>query len=455
MRSLSRRTMLETLGLGGALVPLVGLGSSAAAGATGTAKRMVIITTTNGVAPEHFFPPAPGSLADLAATRILAPLAPYRDRTIVIRGVGNAICEAQSALDGHDSNLSLLTGVPRLEGATSRSASGISVDQFLADHLAERDGPTAFHDLSVAVMPNGHLQMNKISFTGPDQPVPTDDDPYNVFTRLFGGGDLAQAERLRRQRRSVLDATYPRVAALRDRVGVGDRPRIDAHLQAIRDIERQLEVPACIAPEMPLAGDGSRWSWTSPALIEIATVAQIDLIAAALGCGATRIATFPLMSGGGEAPYPFLGVPGSERTHHDLGHNADNVADPGARETLVQYDTWHARMIARLCDKLDSIPEPEGGTMLDTTIVAWVQQMTTQHEATSIPIVMIGGAGGYLRTGQYVDYTMAGAQPLQRWLLTLCHAMGADVPSFGASQIHARDHTFELVNDVPLLEIIS
>jgi hypothetical protein len=57
-----------------------------------------------------------------------------------------------------------------------------------------------------------------------------------------------------------------------------------------------------------------------------------------------------------------------------------------------------------LASKLD-VDDGTGSTYLDSTLIHWSQEcgMDT-HGSDSIPIVTMGGAGGYFKTGNFVDY---------------------------------------------------
>src|SRR4029453_8594499 len=90
-------------------------------------------------------------------------------------------------------------------------------------------------------------------------PRPPAKTPSAPRVRFLAGGDPAgpadpRAERLRRQRASVLDFLQQELAAVRTPVGRDDRARIYPHLEWVRAPERRLQPaaagagPACAAP---------------------------------------------------------------------------------------------------------------------------------------------------------------------------------------------------------------
>lgn len=87
--------------------------------------------------------------------------------------------------------------------------------------------------------------------------------------------------------------------------------------------------------------------------------------------------------------------------HHDAVGGSSGAADKQA---------WFLQRMARLAKKLDAVTDPfdqNGATLLDNSIVFWTNELaswTAAHSVTSLPAVTFGSGGGYLRTGQYIDY---------------------------------------------------
>ncbi len=74
---------------------------------------------------------------------------------------------------------------------------------------------------------------------------------------------------------------------------------------------------------------------------------------------------------------------------------------------------------------------PEGdGTVLDNTVVLWCNELSDGrfHTHQNMPWLLAGSAGGYFRTGRYMQYANKSHNDL---LLSLCHAMGVEDETFG------------------------
>ncbi|HWL10128.1 MAG TPA: DUF1552 domain-containing protein, partial [Planctomicrobium sp.] len=86
----TRREFLRQFGLSAAAFPFIcNLPSLGFENAAGRKKRLVIMFSPNGVVRKNFWPDEAGELT--AFKEILAPLDPYKDRTLVLNGVSDQI----------------------------------------------------------------------------------------------------------------------------------------------------------------------------------------------------------------------------------------------------------------------------------------------------------------------------------------------------------------------------
>jgi hypothetical protein len=153
---------------------------------------------------------------------------------------------------------------------------------------------------------------------------------------------------------------------------------------------------------------------------------QMDLMLLAQTCGMTRVSTFMFANADSWQYYPWLGV---NEEHHELSHAGD--ADTATTEKLVKINVWHSEQFKYMLDALAAVQEPDGSTMLDSSLVLWGNELGAgnSHSYKNIPWVLAGGAGGYLRTGRQLNYK---DQPHNNLLVSVCNAMGFDdVKTFG------------------------
>ena len=428
---LSRRRFLGTAGAAAATLPLL-RAMPTAAGPMVYPKRLIIVFTANGTIHGSWTPT--GSETAWSLSPILAPLERHKSRLLVLDGV-NVQSGFNGPGDDHQRGMGhLLTGTELLAGdefpgcggecAGSGWGGGISVDQFIADRVGNA---TPLRSLELGVQSGSYGSIwNRMAYRSADQPIPPEDSPYRAFERLFADftTDTTELDRLREQRRSVIDTVYGDFTSLRGRLGSDDRQKLDAHLEAVRDIERRLGNrgglgASCAVPDlggMINVDDNDNF----PAVGRL----QMDLLTMALACDLTRVVSLQWSGAVSQTRHSWLGI---GEGHHDLSHEGDSNAM--TQDKLVQINTWYAEQFAYLLDRLSGVPEGDG-TMLDHSIVVWGNELGkgNEHSHTLVPFVLAGSADNYFRTGRLLRYEGAAHSNL---LVSLCNAMGVETSSFG------------------------
>ncbi len=434
--SVNRRGFIQALGLGAAAAQVPYWRSARAQAEPGAPLRCIFISTHNGFPSQRWAPT--GGEYDFALSSILQPLAPFRDKLQIIRGL-NMDCALDSLGGGHQNGTAgMLTGRALLPGTfcggnncnqQSGFGGGQSVDQYIASRIA---GDLAVPSLQLGVRVRGSNNRHAISYAGPESPMFPENDPLAAFQRIFGAQDLSQGQlsRIQRERRSILDFVTGDLNALHNRLGAADGEQVSRHLSAVRDLESQLQnlgagLDSCDAPDM-----GS--SFDVNAVVNVPKVAklQMDLLSAGMACDQIRVASLMFAGGTNNQTYNFDGVNVTEG-HHTLSHRGNG--DVAAQEKLVKINTWLADQVAYLLAKLDAVPEGDG-TMLDNTLVFWGNPLSVgnAHSRRNLKYIVAGGAGGYLRTGRYIHLPGRAHNDL---LVSICHAMGlTDVERFGAAE---------------------
>ncbi|WP_437310492.1 DUF1552 domain-containing protein [Sorangium sp. So ce388] len=427
---LDRRTFLR--GAGGLAVALPFLDAmSGSASAVEFPKRFVVFFTGLGTVKKAWQPTGTETAFELG--EILAPLSPYRDKLLVIEGV-----DMESAYNGpgdpHQQGIGqALTGTELQEGTLFPYAcdpaalvgwgGGISVDQLLAARLGQR---TRLASLELGVQVQYANVSSRISYLGPGQPVPPEDDPRAVFDRLFNdlSADPADLARRRALRRRVLGSVMEDYGSLSRQLGGEDRQKLEHHLEAVSEIEKRLDAPgllggACAVPEL-----GERLDVYANDNFPAIGRLQMDLLAMALACDLTRIASIQWSATQAGKVFTWLG---QSDTHHALSHSSPG--HQAKQQQLVDIGRWQAEQLAYLLGKLDAVPEG-AGTLLDNTIVLWCTDISAgqSHSRRDMPYVIAGRAGGALRTGRFLSYA---GDPHNNLLVALCNAMGVDVSTFG------------------------
>ncbi|MEC7949218.1 MAG: DUF1552 domain-containing protein [Myxococcota bacterium] len=441
-RPLSRRAMLR--GVGGAAVSLPFLSAMLRplqSHAQGTLqKRLVVFFTPNGTVPEAWRPV--GSETSFTLPTILAPLAAHQAELIVLDGVDmKSALEHPGGGNPHDVGTGhCLTPWPIVEGASGvgefghywdGSAGGQSFDQYVAERL------TAGHPFDSLVWgveaDNSRAIPARISWKGTFNPVRPMQEPAAAFDRIFGSGGAHSAgpEVSRSQRLFVVDAVLEDFQRLHARVGAEDRLRLDAHVEALFDLEqtiRRLDLGDCLLPERVDAS-------TSAAIGE----ANNAMMAAAARCDLAPVLVHQWGSGQSERIFTELG---QTDDHHALSHQPLSDADAVARLTAI--NRWYAQRFALLLDQLASTEAGDGTSLLDQSVVLWCNELGNgyTHDPSSVPYVLAGRCGGALSTGRYLrPYGRSHGE----LFAAIGQALGLGTESFGMPDVFER----------PLTEILS
>lgn len=416
---LSRRTLLRSAA--GAAIALPWL---EAFGQTAPVKRLVLFFSANGTVYDRWAPTQ--TAAGLQLSPILAPLESLKSKLLVLGNV-DVKSAAFGVGDGHGKGIGhLWTGTEMWgdpSGANVWWAGGPSVDQVAADSIG---GTTPLRSLELGVQVQAAKVWDRMSYRGSAQPLPPELDPRAAFDRLFGsfGGDPLAAQKRRARQKSVLDGVQAELAALQPKVSGDDKVRLDAHLTSVRELERRLDsasIPAvsCLQPSRP-----DPLVLTDPTLFETIGRAQMDLLAMALACDLTRVASLQYSSSTSAVVFRWLGATAD---HHELSHKADD--DLPAQATLEAIHRWYATQFAYLVGRLDALAEGTG-SVLDHALIAWGNELGkgNNHSHTQVPFVLAGGAGGALRTGRFVDAAHAAHNDL---LVSCLNAVGVPATKFG------------------------
>jgi len=426
--SLSRRALLRSLGAAGVLSPFIPLLDREVEAAPGDFPlRLLTLFSANGTIHENWAPT--GGETDFTLSPILSPLEPYRDRMIVLDGLDMS---RDGPGDGHQKGMGILwTGSRLLEGTefegggesgTAGWGGGISVDQHVANEVGN---DTPYRSLEFGVQTKGASVWSRMCYAGENQPLAPEDSPSAMFDRLFADFDVdaSELQRLKAQRQSVIDLVKGDLDSLMIQHGsADDRLKIDAHLESIRAIEQrnQAEVPSCEIPVAPGGVDPG----ANDSFPEVSAL-QSDLIAMALTCDMTRVASLQWSASVSGTRFTWLGI---DEGHHELSHLGDG--DASMVDKITQINTWYAEQVKYLLDVLAAIPEGDG-SVLDNTLVVWGNELSrgNSHGNQPIPFVLLGGGGGQLEMGRYLQYE--GVEH-NRLLVSICHAMGlSDQQTFG------------------------
>ena len=404
-KALPRRTVLRGLGTAMAL-PMLDAMVPALSGISGRAaepvRRLGWVYCPNGMAMDAWMPAAKESL-ELSTT--LSPLAPYRDQTVVVSGLAQGQAEALGDGNGEHTRATAtwLNGIhPReTEGADVRA--GKTADQIAADQLGRTTPLSSLElaidqDFLVGSCDNGYscIYMNTIAWRDETTPLPMQNNPRVVFERLFGdGGSTADRQSEFKKDRSILDAITGDLARLQREVGAGDQARVTQYLEAVRAIERRIQLSEQKDTELPELERPVGIPESYQEHVEL----MFDLTALAYQVDMTRVFTFMLGRELNGRAYPEIGIPDS---HHGLSHHRYDLEKLAQ---LAKINTYHVSLFTHFLDELANTPDGDG-SLLDHSLLMYGASLSdsNKHSHFDLPLLLVGGGAGQLKGGRHLQY---------------------------------------------------
>ena len=380
--------------------------------------RMAILFAGCGFHKQEWWATGEGSSLELG--KVLAPLNDFRDRLTFIRGLYN-----EQALKGniHSSQTgNLLSGAPLSAGGSIRS--GTSVDQVVAQHLGNRTKLPSLVLGCEKANPSVHknysmLYSSHVSWSSPTTPTPLEVYPALAFDQLFK--DTAQ-----RGDKSVLDAILADASDFRRNISRLDQQKLDEYLNSVREVEQRIARagkrgelqgwrPTLTKPNIARPADGY------PQDIVEHMRLMCDILVLAFQTDTTRVCTLKLNNDHGTLRFPHLGV--DYMIHHLLSHSDT--------DDWLKVNQFFLEQMAYIARKLDGIQEGERTALDNSMLMLCSSMLTGHHDASQLPVVMLGRAGGRIRGGQNLDYLGQSDRQMCRLYLTMMDKMGIQLDRFG------------------------
>ncbi len=424
----SRRTFLRGLGVTMALPWMESYNVWGDTPPTGTRPaseapvRLAVLFSGNGFHSKEWWAKGEGKTMELG--KVLAPLTDFRERMLLIRGLYNE--EAQKGNIHSSQTGNLLSGAPLASGGEIRS--GTSIDQLLAQRYGhstkvpslvlgcEKSNPSVHKNYSM-------LYSSHISWSSPTTPTPLEIYPALAFDRLFKD-DVSKGDQ------SVLDAVLTDAKDLRRHISGNDQHKLDEYLESVRDVEQRIERagqkgelqgwrPTLEKPNMARPADGI------PQDIAEHMRLMADILVLGFQTDTTRITTLKLNNDHSSLRFPNLGV--DYMIHHLLSHS--DSAD------WLKVNQFFVEQVAYIARKLEAIQEGPR-TLLDNTMLLYCSSMLNgNHDASQLPVILLGGAGGRIAGGRVLDYKEKPDRQMCRLYLSMMDKMAVRLPKFGdASQ---------------------
>jgi hypothetical protein len=444
-KHLSRRTVLRGLGVTVALPWLDAMTPAFARTASSRKLRLSAIEMVHGSAGATAFglsknmwsPAVVGTGFDLSPGA-LSSLEPFRDYVTIVSNTDVRNAEAFSlpeiGADHFRSSAVFLTQSHPKKTQGSDVFAGTSLDQLYAQHLGA-DTAIPSMQLSIETVDQAGgcaygyscVYTDSISWASPKQPLPMVRDPRAAFDTLFGvGATPAERAAFRRTDKSILDWVTSEVTRLQKDLGTGDRAKLSAYLDEVREVESRIQrVEARNSsgevrelPEAPLG---------VPDSFEEHVKLMLDLQVLAFASDVTRVFSFKMGRDGSARVYPESGVRSAFHPASHHGEREERVTD------FMKINRYHVSMVPYFLKKLKETPDGDSN-LLDNTLIIYGSPMgnSNVHNHKRCPLFLAGRAGGALKGNLHLR--AADGTPMANVFLTLMQDMGMpELKSFGDS----------------------
>ena len=385
--------------------------------------RVGVLFAGNGFHAGHWWAKGSGSKMELG--KVLEPLSEFREKMLLVGGLYN-----EQALKGniHSSQTgNVLSGASLAPGGDI--VSGTSFDQVIARHYGrstrvpslvlgcERSNPGIHKNYSM-------LYSSHISWSSPTTPTPLELYPALAFDRLF-------KNRVQKGEQSVLDAVLGEASRFRRRVSRRDQQKLDEYLNSVREVEQRIEGagrsgelqgwrPTLEKPNIPRPPNGI------PQNIKDHMKLMCDLVVLAFQTDMTRVCTLKLNNDHSYLQFPHLGV---EVGHHELSHSDRGKQSPD----WMKVNHFFMQQYAYIASKLDAIQEGERTALDNSMLMMCSSMMSGIHDATKLPVVILGRGGGKLETGRVLGYHGKPNRKMCSLFLSLMEKCGVRMKAFGDS----------------------
>ena len=421
------------------------------AGAAPSARptRLFIFYVPHGIPLEHYEPLGTGADLDLAGSGIgiLSPFTPYKNNVNVIRGVS-----MNNGANNHAAIRATLTGFS--EG----TANGGPVDSIDAT-IAKALGVTPFvvgarpYTPGAGFSSDSYLVQHGSWVRATEDPTAAADAYFQNFAVPVGSTQVDEAA----FRREALDLSAKELESMQSSLSAlsGETSKLKLHLDALMALKAGGStgggaVSCTTRPTLPAVEAVRGKDVLDQQNFALVLDAHLEAAAHAFVCGTARVITMQNMHVNSDLDMSFTGGPNFPQGHHQpISHSWDAAG----RTTFAQCQQWFYQHLADKLlatlnqpDPLD--PSTPTRTVLDNSLVYITSEVSdgANHNSDTssvwvdgkemkshLPMVMIGGAGGYLKTQQVVEVTRMHTDVLA----TLAAAMGAPVTTIGGQAVSA------------------
>jgi hypothetical protein len=437
---LNRREWLQGMAIGSSAAFGLSLDPQrllAASASSGSPKRIVFFLQNQGFDPATCIPEGMTRSGSLAKARLPEPieaLEPFKERLHIINGL-----HGMHTSPSHSAFFGALGGY---RGGDGTPPSASTIDYELSKVLPQTLLPHLCIGMDSIENMTTKPTIATLSASGAGQPIFMYSNPNHLYQLLYGGistGDI----RLRHEARSnVLDQIETSAAEKGQSLPTEDSRRYGQFVQGFRDMNGLRDRLDTVADHLRKFAPKVDDRYTKPEFETDWHDVLLDLGISALASGVTN--TLTIGSGRGEIFGAWKGI-GVEQQGHNLGH----MTQPG-NPIWIKIRQYNSRMLVRIMQALESVPEGSG-TMMDNTLIVYTSNNADKQHTNGAtwPVMLLGDCGGIFKTGCFTQ--LDGNRPINALYTTLLRAAGQNVDRFNMTEQLAKK--FDVATG-PLKEVL-
>jgi hypothetical protein len=413
------RQMAATAGASFAAPWVPSLSHASSRASSGGPKRIIFFLQNQGFDPKTCIPAgltSSGSLAKAKLPEPISALEPFKERLHIINGLhGVHTSPSHSAFFGALGGYRGSDGVP---------PSGSTIDYELSKVLPETLLPHLCIGMDSMENMKAKPTVANLSASGAGQPIFMHSNPNHLYQMLYGGISEGAIRQQHEARSSLFDRIEQLAAAQGKGLPMADQQRYGQYVGGFQEINGLRERLAGVSDHLrhfaPLVDE----RYTKPQFETDWHDVLLDLGVSALKSGITSVLT--IGSGRGEIFGAWKGL-GVQEQGHNLGHmeQPDNPI-------WIKIRQYNSRMLVRLMEQLESVPEGRG-TMMDNTLIVYTSNNADkQHTSgTNWPVMLLGNCGGIFKSGCFTQ--LDGTRPINALYSTLLNVSGVECERFNMS----------------------
>jgi len=205
------------------------------------------------------------------------------------------------------------------------------------------------------------------------------DSPSSLYENLFGSGPVA-GNLEARKKQLLLEYSTEDLQAMMDKYGTAQSSKLEAHM-----LELNTALENIVNSNDYSLGDPESYLWktlSSAGGRDARAELQVQNVVLSLATGRSRVGCLALGSTNDNVG---IGGVADGKSPHDTSHKLFGV------QAFADTRNWYMTQVERIAYRLGQIPDVNGTSLFDNTLIVVTSEMSDDHSPSNIPVILIGG----------------------------------------------------------------